>query len=76
MEENWKPIDIAPKDEQILLFGGYVSMGCYDELNSEWCMADIEFSDGALRHPDDFGYEKTSCEPTHWMPLPKKPLST
>ncbi len=70
----WKPIESAPKDRRILLFGQMrpveglrmkgpeVFTGYYDEIDSAWC------GSGATASGPWY-------DPTHWMELPSPPLS-
>jgi hypothetical protein len=57
----WRPIDTAPKDEEILLFvpPNEIEIGFY-WLDGRWMDLSTNYS----------------FEPTHWMPLPEKPKVT
>lgn len=69
---DWQPIDTAPKDKHILLFGmqrpmpqlyakiPQVFSGYWDNIDEAWC------SDGST-------WEGPFYDPTHWMPLPEPP---
>lgn len=70
-EDQWQPIETAPKDEFVLLAGpsGYTTIKtvfatgrmCSDYHVGRW----IDHANDDLT---DWGFE-----PTHWMPLPKAP---
>lgn len=62
---EWKTIDTAPKDEEILIFvyGGTIGVGQY-RGDSLWS---IHCGDGCC----------WSChKPSHWMPIPLPPEAT
>jgi hypothetical protein len=66
---EWQPIETAPKDREILLYGGDIHEGFWDELDFN------EFS-GTPIMGWNFGtadIDPTNFEPTHWMPLPRPP---
>lgn len=72
MENAWQPIETAPKDRHVLLFGkqnpmsvlrtdgSLVFTGYWDAMDDAWC------SSGST-------WEGPFYEPTHWMPLPVPP---
>lgn len=59
---NWKPIETAPQEEEILVFVGSKGFFCvaYDEELSKW-----EIHNGAR-------YVDFPLEPILWAELPKK----
>lgn len=70
---EWKPIETAPKDAAVLLFGKtapeermvicskpVVFSGYWSRLDESWCASGSHW-DGPF------------FEPTHWMPLPEPP---
>lgn len=65
MNDNWQPIETAPKDgSQILLYGrvdsdrAFRHIGFWSERWNDWLDMTMSFS-----------------VPTHWMPLPAPPES-
>lgn len=62
---EWQPIETAPKDEPFLvhLAYGYVTRGWF--VNGKYFAAD-SFGPGG---------KSEDTRPTHWMPLPKPPVS-
>jgi hypothetical protein len=58
---NWQPIETAPKDGEILLFGSAYG-GALDYWLGQWCGNHWEDRDGFY------------LAPTHWMPLPDEPI--
>jgi hypothetical protein len=65
---EWKPIDEAPKDVLVMLFGGGTTAFGHQLTNHVW----YEYRSGVamLFHP------VLGFEPTHWMPLPQPPKET
>lgn len=66
---EWQTIETAPKDGEIILFGGgRTAIGTwFDEFNKL-----VLSSDG---HSSALGYSMGhKVQPTHWMPLPAPPL--
>jgi hypothetical protein len=60
-DDAWLPIESAPKDEEIVLWGPkWINPGA-------GCIAD----DGAAYEP--MGGAELSPKPTHWQPLPQPP---
>ncbi|MEH2501270.1 hypothetical protein V1290_000081 [Bradyrhizobium sp. AZCC 1578] len=74
---NWQPIETAPKDKTILLYGpqvggskddlagwdgNIVASGYYDGIDTSWCVT------GSTWRGPFIGA-------THWMPLPAPPDS-
>ena len=61
MSLDWMPIETAPSDTRVLVYGKYdgVVIGIYSEVLQEWYLA------------DDFESER--CHPTDWQPLPPPP---
>lgn len=72
-EDKWRPIETAPRNRSVLLFGKMrphemfgsteklmVFSGYWDEIDTAWC------STGSTWTGPFF-------EPTHWMPLPLPP---
>ena len=72
---TWEPIDTAPKDRRILMFGKMRAMmgglrtdgpevfsGYWDDIDSAWC--------GSGSTADGPFYT-----PTHWQELPSRPLT-
>lgn len=55
---EWQPIETAPKDEELILAGQWLS-GRWEVRNGRWL---------ANRWPF-VGFS----QPTHWMPLPTPP---
>lgn len=60
---EWQPIETAPKDEWILVFGTHTRSLC-PVLTVRW--------DGDEWQSGDDGY-RPYVVPTHWMPLPEPP---
>lgn len=74
---EWQPIDTAPVDKVILVYG-------YDDYEKRVIIATAYNTRGiapAGNHYsrwDSFGCysweeEELACNPTHWMPLPEAP---
>ena len=69
---EWQPIETAPKEKNVLIFGGWVST---NKSELSW------FNEGCVASQSDQGcwylaaafphYTVTSG--THWMPLPELP---
>ena len=78
MNEEWQPIETAPKDgTRILVYGKYIWYD-YEEnsevgiICAEWAWEDCYKTEGnwlsiTVNHYVDYVY------PTHWMPLPSEP---
>jgi hypothetical protein len=72
--KNWQPIETAPKDQPVLLFGRqqphgmvhwlghFVFSGHWDSVDEAWV------SHGST-------WDGPFYVPTHWMPLPPPPAS-
>lgn len=67
LSKGWRPIETAPKDEEILLaFRTWKEeplgrgLGYFDAITEHWRLQDGSRLEGYLT-------------PTHWMPLPKPP---
>lgn len=69
--DGWQPIETAPRDRRVLLWGRYWSdgQGWFSDALSGWWSAELERweANGGL-HSYSFG-----VRPTHWMPLPAPP---
>jgi hypothetical protein len=69
---EWQPIDTAPTDTRVLIYGGKTRLAS----NDEW------LEDNAVRlakkYSGDHHYTVNGCfdsKPTHWMPLPDAPTA-
>jgi len=76
---NWQPIETAPKDGTEIL-GLYLSTGPYppDYSIVEWDGSGwVGKCDGyrSIEHQSDFGTSYNHPFLTHWMPLPKPPVT-
>lgn len=74
-EMEWQPIESAPKgrDDPILGYCAnigwqYFVMKWIDRDGGFWCLLDSDYQ------PFWGGPEKAPVYPTHWQPLPEKPL--
>ena len=69
---EWQTIETAPKDgTSILLFGGEIHEGFWDELDfNEFYGIPIKGWNFGCANIDP-----TNFEPTHWMPLLKPPIA-
>ncbi len=59
----WQPIETAPKDgTYVLVYEPYQdpTIGWFSQRGAGWCMFDDNVD--------------MQCKPTHWMPLPEKPV--
>lgn len=84
-QQEWQPIETAPKDGSRILFydsmsSGLIFAGWWDEK------FDLKYEEGSDEETyigawtddavESFSYEETcSYEPTHWKPLPRPPLT-
>ena len=76
----WQPVDTAPKDGTwVLLCGGSYCDECggkADVMIARWEPGNRLYTEGWLVCAAEAGY---SCffyeDPTHWMPIPRPPLS-
>ena len=61
MSVDWMPIETAPHDTRVLVYGEYdgIVVGVYSSILKEWCMAE--------------SHEVNTLEPTEWQPLPPPP---
>lgn len=76
MSENkspWQPIETAPRDGTwVLVTGGDICYG-WDGISKPSAVA-AQFEGRAWQFAwYDSGYYGEYEDPTHWMPLPKKP---
>ena len=75
----WQPIETAPKDGFVMLYGEIASELSKGDGAKTWCIG--EYNEGGVlseRPGFDWNVEPTCgyavvCKPTHWMPLPKPP---
>ena len=74
IEENWQPIESAPKDDTDVLLGTAgapaIWTGYYRQPSTE--------RHGRTFWPEGWtrdGYYDVGWVPTHWMPLPEPPVS-
>ena len=71
MTDNWKPIETAPKDGEIILLSQpskSMGSGWWDEEKQCW-QSVVESVEGMCTYYPDF-------LPTFWLPYPKPPNST
>lgn len=59
---DWRSIESAPKDGQIMLWADYHAIGFWSDFFKNWQTLD---GDGTRQ-----------IEPTHWQPLPEPPRVT
>lgn len=64
---GWQPIDTAPKDTAILLYGFGFSVAHFNTAYGKWIAYGYET-------PDTIMLNTASSAPTHWMPLPAAPV--
>lgn len=83
LEENgWLPMESAPKDQEILVYGGQYDSDLSDPVNLYLPML-VKYEKG-YREEDEGSwvavhtcyYNVTALNPSHWMPLPKPPTKT
>lgn len=84
--QQWRPIETAPKDKEVLLsVAGYSwsLVGIWNEPSKKWCYAQlsVDLYDGKWNDTSfQSEYEAETLEDglrnvTHWMPLPAPPAT-
>ena len=64
---GWQSMETAPKDKIVLLWGAYGGGSFFsDPIAGQWCPYNERWEAAA-----NFRY---GVSPTHWMPLPQKPV--
>ena len=66
---DWQPIETAPKDGRILVYGGTLENDLRGKEPSGIALVYAE----TLCVADTCYYDAWIVEPTHWMPLPEPP---
>ena len=60
MSLQWQPIETAPKDRYLLVYGtGIIGIACWSKRDQRWHAVGVD----------------VVMTPTHWMPLPTPPRS-
>ena len=74
-EMDWQPIDTAPNDIPILVFGGTWQGEIGDDEPSNIAHVMRQYG-SAFDVIGGSGYSSWVNSPTHWMPLPDPPSTT
>ncbi len=68
---QWRPIDTAPKDGtpvDVWSRGRRITDAQYDRLSGSWLFWGLEDYENEALVPFP-----STCDPTHWMPIPEAP---
>lgn len=65
VSEEWQPIETAPKDTAVLVYGFGYSVAHFNTAYGKWIVYGAETECTRMMN--------TMSRPTHWMPLPQEP---